>query len=199
MISAQQAAGAVALIKLPLERPVFLREYKNGTYSYGAYFVTSLVAEWPIVLAQNALNGSLVHHLIGFDGSLAFFVLLTFLLHNAICAIAAMISAGMNSVEGAAALMPVVLVPQMLFVGLFVRIEQIPVWVRWARHLCVLKYAMAAEVLNEFACGDSYACRDWLETNDYHQLSMWENLGAVACFVAGAQVLGALLLKRSIG
>ena len=130
--------------------------------------------------------------------AILFAALLTFLLHNAICAIAAMISAGMDSVEGAAALMPVVLVPQMLFVGLFVRVDQIPTFIRWARHLCVLKYATSAEVLSEFACKDAAPCRDYLESNDYHALSMWENVGVVACFIVGAWTLGAFFLKRSI-
>jgi hypothetical protein len=38
----------------------------------------------------------------------------------------------------------------MLFAGFFVRIQQIPVYLRWAQYLCALKYCLNLIVLVEF-------------------------------------------------
>ena len=42
------------------------------------------------------------------------------------------------------------LVPQILFSGLFVPIPQIPVFIRWAEYLCFLGYGVKLLALNEF-------------------------------------------------
>ena len=198
VISAQQGAGNVALIKLPLERPVFLREYRNNTYSYGCYFAVSLLADWPIVFLQECVKDAILHALMGLDGALAVFVLVTFLLSVAIASMAAMLSASLGGVEAATACMPVVLIPQMLFTGVFVRVDQIPRVLRWIRHLCVLKYAIGAEIQNELSCRGSTICRDWIADNDFRDLSMWENVAVMCAFVVAAQLAGAFFLKRSI-
>ena len=82
--------------------------------------------------------------------------------------------------------------------GLFIRIEQIPVFLRWARHLCALKYAVGAGVLNEFECKDSHICRDWMNSNDYHALTIDTNLIYLVLFTVVAYFVGALFLKKSI-
>ena len=65
---------------------------------------------------------------------------------------------------------PVVFVPQILFLGFFVNISQIPVWLSWAQYLCMTKYALDAALLVEFnpaLCTDPYnqdTCVVWAAT-----------------------------------
>jgi hypothetical protein len=63
----------------------------------------------------------------------------------------------------------------MLFAGFFVRIQQIPVYLRWAQYLCALKYCLNLILLTEFDnCEDGSnnpamakeACARLLEVND---------------------------------
>jgi len=53
-------------------------------------------------------------------------------------------------------------VPQLLFAGFFIRIEDIPVYVRWGQWLCSLKYSLnlvyAAE-FNDENCSDEEDAR----------------------------------------
>jgi hypothetical protein len=41
------------MIRFPLERPLFTREYASGTYSLGAYFVSKIGLELPISCTQS--------------------------------------------------------------------------------------------------------------------------------------------------
>lgn len=86
----------------------------------------------------------------------------------------------------------------MLFTGVFVRVEQIPPLLRWIRHLCVLKYAIGAEIQNEFGCRGSNICREWIRDNDFRELGMWENIAIICGFIVAAQVFGSYCLRRSI-
>jgi len=200
-ISCQQGAGVRNLLALPIERPIFIREYRNRTYDHWIYFTCALVVEWPITLALEVTKTAIVYSLLELRGSFVVFVAAFFLLNVAICALAALITSYLNSVTAAAQLMPAVLVPQMLFVGLFVRISQIPKFLRWARHLCVLKYALGAAVLNEFRCSESSpdtVCKEWLRTNSYQDLTISENLGILALYTLCTLILGAYFLRQSI-
>jgi hypothetical protein len=50
-------------------------------------------------------------------------------------------------------MLPILFVPQMLFAGFFVAPELIPVWLRWARYLCSLTYAVRIALVAEFGDG----------------------------------------------
>lgn len=42
------------------------------------------------------------------------------------------------------------LVPQILFLGLFIRIDQMPIWLQWAQYLCATKYSLNLAMIVEF-------------------------------------------------
>ena len=50
---------------------------------------------------------------------------------------------------------PAIFVPQFLFAGFFVKLSQIPVWIRWAQYLCSLKFGINLLMINEFG-GDRF-------------------------------------------
>lgn len=47
-------------------------------------------------------------------------------------------------------LSPAIFVPQLLFAGFFIRIQDIPVFLRWAQYLCSLKFAINLALIVEF-------------------------------------------------
>ena len=61
-----------------------------------------------------------------------------------------MLGCALPDVRAAMQLSPVVFVPQLLFAGFFIKITQIPVFLRWVQYLCSLKFAMNLFMLNEF-------------------------------------------------
>mmetsp|Transcript_14598 Transcript_14598/g.55151 ORF Transcript_14598/g.55151 Transcript_14598/m.55151 type:complete len:132 (-) Transcript_14598:137-532(-) len=70
-----------------------------------------------------------------------------------------------------------IFVPQLLFIGFFVRVEDIPIFLRWAQWLCSLKYAAALLVLIEFdeECTEAEAqtCADLRSDNDVDRDLWW--------------------------
>ena len=201
MISCQQGAATAALIKLPMERPVFVREFRNNTYSHWVYFVVALISDYPVTFVQELIKCAIMHFMIKLRGDYFTFVVICFLLNVAIAALAALCTSALDSVDGANAILPAVLVPQMLFTGLCVRVNQIPEVVRWGRYLCVLKFAVDAEIINEFECDkndDPTICRGWYETNQTREFSMTQNCLIVIAYTIAAQLLGAYFLRRSI-
>jgi hypothetical protein len=90
---------------------------------------------------------------------------------------------------------PAIFVPQLLFAGIFLRIEQIPVWIRWAQYLCALKFGINLFIANEFgdaACDAAHlaACRKLLDASDA-RADLWWAYGLV--------LLGIFLAFRTLG
>jgi hypothetical protein len=72
-----------------------------------------------------------------------------------------------------------VLVPQILFLGLFIRIDQMPVWLSWAQYLCSAKYGLNLAMLIEFEPSlaiNAQIAADWanlLEYNAVYYSEVW--------------------------
>lgn len=198
LIAAQQSASALVLIRIPQERPVFLREYRNRTYNYWVYYLVQQTAEWPFVIIEECLKNAIAFALFKLDANYFLICLITILLSASIAAMAAMISSTLNSVQAATSLLPVLLVPQMLFSGYFVRITQMPEIVRWARWLCALRYATSAAAIAEFGeCNNNDTCSDFLATNRIHELTLAQNCTVLVVLIVVAQFVGSRALKNS--
>ena len=98
--------------------------------------------------------------------------------------------------------MPVIFLPQILFSGLFVRTELIPVWLRWAQYLCALFYAVRLALLAEFSdCANVVTqmpnpCKYLLEANmieESEKAMYWAILWGL--FVA-FRVTGLVILRK---
>mmetsp|Transcript_26074 Transcript_26074/g.46209 ORF Transcript_26074/g.46209 Transcript_26074/m.46209 type:complete len:83 (-) Transcript_26074:985-1233(-) len=75
-------------------------------------------------------------------------------------------------------MLPILFVPQMLFAGFFVAPELIPIWLRWARYLCTLTYAVRIALVEEFGDGcpnedGQDPCKQLLETVDADPDETW--------------------------
>ena len=99
--------------------------------------------------------------------------------------------------------MPAILVPQMLFVGFFVAIDKIPVFLRWAQYLCSLKYAMNLALMVEFdsalpSCSDDdiaeQNCERLLEDNDVEPSRFYVDIIMLLVLFLGFRLLGSFIL-----
>ena len=68
----------------------------------------------------------------------------------------------------------------MLFAGFFVVPDLIPAWLRWARYLCTLTYALQIMMVAEFEDCDpgteaNDECNNLLETTDANPDETWWN------------------------
>mmetsp|Transcript_20220 Transcript_20220/g.55827 ORF Transcript_20220/g.55827 Transcript_20220/m.55827 type:complete len:378 (-) Transcript_20220:318-1451(-) len=181
-----------ALISFPTERPVFLREYSTNHYSVVSYFMSRLTMEAIVTALQMLLMCMLSYFLIGLQMNFSILFGVTFVLAMGSTALAVLLGAGLESPAMAQEMLPILFVPQMLFAGFFVAPDLIPEWLRWARYLCTLTYAVRILLVAEFEDCDpgnpeaNDSCNDLLDTVEADPDEVWWNwlllIVLFACF-----------------
>merc|ERR1712187_510734 len=136
-------------LTFPSERPVFLREYAAHQYGVLPYFISQTFVEMPVVLGTNVVTFLISYFIMGLHGNIFIMILLSWLLGLSSSSLALIVGCGVGSVQKAIQLAPLVLIPQMLFSGLFIPVEKIPQSLRWVKFLCPLKYAINLLELEE--------------------------------------------------
>ena len=122
-----------ALIAFPQERPIFLREYSTNHYSVASYFISRVTMEAVIIAIQAMVLVGITYFMIGFEAPFMYLWLISYVLSLVNTAIAVAMGCAVEDTKMAQELLPVVLVPQLLFAGFFVSPDLIPVWLRWAQ------------------------------------------------------------------
>ena len=98
-------------------------------------------------------------------------------------------------------MLPILFVPQMLFAGFFVLPNLIPIWLRWARYLCSLTYAVRLALIEEFGngCGggkNDEQCASLLAAVEANPNDKWWYWIVLAGLFVGFRVLALLVLRR---
>lgn len=130
------------LISYPLELPAFMREYSAGYYSATQYLVCKTIVDIPLLLVQSLVFTCITFLSMGFASGYGYILMAHFFLGIAANAIAMSLATGMKSVKAAIEMAPVIFVPQLMFSGVFVTIQQIPSWLNWIQYIVALKYAV---------------------------------------------------------
>lgn len=144
--------GSIATFSI--ERPLFLRERLNKSYSVGPYFWGKNLAEFPFHVLYPILTIVITYFSIGLNDSSAKYF---FILNAAmICTFfygtsyGLMISVIIPKMEVAMALVPILVIPFMVLGGFFVNSNNIPKYLIWIEYVSMFKYGFQAAVLNEF-------------------------------------------------
>lgn len=117
------------MLNFPVERPIFLREYAGGTYNAVPYFFSKLMIETPRAFVVILLIYLITYWMVGFNGS--FFVMagITTLFGLVAASVTLIIGAMVTNVQVGVQLTPLVFVPQLLFAGFYIPIDDIPAYV----------------------------------------------------------------------
>jgi hypothetical protein len=214
LIGAMFGSAQPVLLAFPAERPVFLREYRTGTYGTFPYFLSKTVVELVMSFLTMLVAVVVSYYLIDFRGPLMYHVLVAWGLAIVASSVALLLGCAVKDVTLALELTPLVFVPQIMFSGFFIKMEDIPVWLRWAQYLCSLKFAVNLGLLAEFggeagcprsnssvvmnksenAMNRCLASAKLLEQNDIYPEDWWVyTLVLIALFV-GFRALAAVLL-----
>lgn len=172
-INAMMTATQPTLISFPSERPVFLREYASNMYGVVPYFVSKSCVEFVILVVQVTVALIVCYWLMALQGNFGVLVAAFSLLGGASSSIALLIGCAVGDVKQAIELAPLVMVPQILFAGFFIKLSMIPVWLRWIQYICGLKWATNISWANEFA-GAVYE-KAVLTRNDIDPSMNWLN------------------------
>lgn len=195
-INAMFGCAQPQLLTFPLERGVFLREHSAQMYGVVPYFLSKTLIEIPMLLLQMLLQWGIVYWLMGFNGNFLWHVGGTTLIGAASASMAVMVSCMVRDVKTAAEVGPLLFVPQILFAGFFIKMEQIPVFMRWVQYTCSLKWGMNLILLNEFNHDDNPMGARMLELNDVEEdLTGLYVLIMFAIFVV-PRIIGAIILTK---
>ena len=139
------------ILLFPYERPIFLREYATGTYGALPYFLSKVMVELPLTFLVCCETFAIAAPLIGLHGNWILLVLAAWVLSLIASSTALLVGCVLTQVKQAMEAAPAIFVPQIIFSGFFIRIEQIPVWLRWAQYTCFLKFALNLVMIIEFS------------------------------------------------
>jgi energy-coupling factor transporter ATP-binding protein EcfA2/ABC-type multidrug transport system permease subunit len=142
-------------------------------YGMTAYFVSKVMVELPFSILTPFLFAVVSYFFVGLDNSGAKFIIFA-----ALCVLSSNcgVSIGMAStclvsnLPTALAIMPLFLLPIMLFGGNFVNNGLIPPYLDWLKYISPIKYSYHAAMQNELA-GLQFYCRDFEYTRVNGQVS----------------------------
>jgi ABC-type multidrug transport system ATPase subunit len=172
-----------SLMEFPKDRPVFLREYSTDHYSVLPYFLSKFSLECITAFIQVLSQMIASFFLMGFKANFFKFLSMNFLLAIASSSIGLFLGSCIEDPTVAAELMPALLVPQFLFSGVFIQVNLIPKFLRWAQYLCSLTYATRAVSLFEFGDCDTESCQQLLNANGAYEFeTYWYTI--ILCAIA---------------
>eukprot|EP00475_Leptophrys_vorax_P015691 TRINITY_DN21992_c0_g1_i1.p1 TRINITY_DN21992_c0_g1~~TRINITY_DN21992_c0_g1_i1.p1 ORF type:complete len:674 (-),score=211.74 TRINITY_DN21992_c0_g1_i1:46-2067(-) len=152
-----------AMLSFSVEKLVFVREQGNSMYSPGVYFIGKLFSELPFQLVFPLVYSSISYFLVGFQADSVRFVRYLVTLMILVLAgqgLGLLVAAIAPSAEVALSFMPIIMMPLVIFSGLFIDINSIPVWLRWISYISPFRYVFRNVLTNEFenlvlTCSDS--------------------------------------------
>jgi len=157
-----------------------------------------MMVEAPLVYLQNLLSLVIAYWLMELRGEFFFISFTMWLLGVASNSTAMLVGSLVEDPKTAAEAAPLLFVPQILFSGFFIRVDQIPVYLRWAQYACSLKYAMNLVLLIEFTdCGDAeMQCDNLLALNDIEDHLWWLYVVILLGIFLGLRLISLFVLKK---
>ncbi|GAB5361129.1 hypothetical protein AAMO2058_000687800 [Amorphochlora amoebiformis] len=193
-INAMFATSQPQLTAFVIERASFLREYQVGTFGIAPYFLSKFFVDLVVTLFQTLLGCVCSVFAMGLKGNFFAIWMSVYLLAIVAESQTTLIGCVVTNVKDAMELMPLAFVPQLLFAGFFVRIEQIPIWLRWVQWLCSLKYAVNLVLIVEFEGDDSTEVENLLDDTNVERDLVWLYVGMLIVLMVVFRVVAAIAL-----
>eukprot|EP00484_Ammonia_sp_Unknown_P003382 CAMPEP_0197076780 /NCGR_PEP_ID=MMETSP1384-20130603/212286_1 /TAXON_ID=29189 /ORGANISM="Ammonia sp." /LENGTH=747 /DNA_ID=CAMNT_0042515639 /DNA_START=120 /DNA_END=2364 /DNA_ORIENTATION=+ len=138
------------VIHFPVERAVIKKERQSGAYRLSAYFVSKVMAEFPVDICLPLIALSVFYWLAGMADD--FVTYLWYLVTNAIALLAAnsfgiMCGASVSDFDKAITLLAVLGLFMMTLGGFMVKDRAIPEWIRWLKYLSFMRYGYLGLVM----------------------------------------------------
>lgn len=135
------------------EKTVFYREYIAGYYRLSAYYWTKILCELPYGIIFPYLMVIIAYYMIGLNPAFSAYLLAgLFAVLAGMCGTATgiFIASSFESIKTALAVLPIVILPLLLFSGLFASSDALPGYLSWIQYISPMKYAYTGLVINEF-------------------------------------------------
>ena len=175
-VSAFMSSLSPMILTFPLEKNVFLKEQSSKMYSVGAYFLSRNMVEIPYLLIIPFINAIIVYWMMDLKSTAEnFFVFYLFLF---LCTLAGtsfglLASSFFSDPKTAAGMVPLLVLPFMLFSGFYKNRKDLAEWIGWIEYISPIKYTFVGLANNEF--NGTTAPISLLSFD----IGMWESVGVL--------------------
>ena len=182
------------ILTLPLEKPIFIREFSSGLYDVLSYFFAKIAIEIPVGAVQAAIMTLIGYLMGGYQGNVGILYLAAYL--NAVCSasFAFAISAVARTPREAVEITPLLFVTQFLFADLWIRVSKISIApIRALQWITPLKYAVDIAYVGEFS-NDAHG-QTIMEQADVKESMLGFYMGMLLVLAAAGRLLGIVALR----
>jgi ABC-type multidrug transport system ATPase subunit/ABC-type multidrug transport system permease subunit len=199
MVAINAMFGSVqpAILTFPSERPVFLREHASQMYGVVAYFLSKTVVEFVLLIVQMFIVVVVDYWAMGFHGNFFTLVFALFFVGAASSSIGLLFGCSIRDIKTAIEVTPLAFVPQILFAGFFIKMEQIPVFLRWLQYASGLKWGVNIVLVNEFANSNVTGAAFLLEANDAEEDMVGVYYAVLIAIIVSVRCLSMVRLRAA--
>ncbi|KAF0692214.1 Aste57867_16685 [Aphanomyces stellatus] len=197
---------------VPLELPIMSREYDSGLYGSSIWYLAKNVSEFPFQIVFPLVFLTPLYFMIGFgDANVpVFFSLYLFLmlLASASTGLGYMVGCMVRRADLAPVIGIVMILPLVLFGGLFINSDDTPVYFVWLEYISPLKYTYRGVMRAFWFTIDAIPCdlgrncvhngAQVLVTTSMNQASFGTDVLALVAINIGFRLLGMVFLARNV-
>ncbi|XP_033221030.1 ABC transporter G family member 3-like [Belonocnema kinseyi] len=200
------------LALIPQELPLFLREYRAGMYPAYVYYTSKVLSLIPGLIIEPIIFGVVVYWLAGLrDTAEAFGLTLIILIFtmNVSTACGCFFSAAFENVPVAMAYLVPFDYVLMVTMGLFAKLDSLPIYIRWLKYISWLLHSTEALSIVQWRNIQNISCvatnpdlpcitngSDVLEHYDFNENNFWPDLVLMALMYMIFHLLGYFCLWR---
>jgi len=219
-IMTAQSLGAVTNVVTTFidDKSVFLREHSNKMYRTLSFYLSKILVDLVFQLLYPFIGCLITYFMVGYKLEAASWILFTLfitLAANIGSCLGLLISIIAKDIGMGTAMVPIVVIPFMIFSGFFINSKNVPNYFIWCEYVSFMKYAFAGMVYNEltdqtFTCSDDervpyqdhpgeFKCRipdgeTQLELLDFQDVSVGANIGILLGMYVFYRIVGFFLL-----
>lgn len=190
LLTGFMASMMMQIVVVPTERDIIKREYNNGTYSLGCYWVARCMQTWLSSLAVSVLTTPIAYFLIGLPNDVGRFFevfVALWMLYVMAGNLAFIIGSVSPDAQSAVQRAPGPMVLLLLYAGLLIPKDDIKDWFIWVYHIDVFQYCYT--VIMYAACKDQSDSEGSGNALLDHFSIKEDNLALSWCFMAGMILL----------
>ncbi|XP_078062233.1 uncharacterized protein LOC144488081 [Mustelus asterias] len=147
------------LTTFPLERPIINKERLSGSYCLSAYYLAKTTSELPLIIIQPLVSITIAFWMAGLNGVTAYFVDLAMITLGSVTAqsIGLFASALFLRIDQSIIFVTIFMLTTLLLGGFY--IQQLPLWLVWARYLAFCLYPFHVMLSVEFSNDHTFLCK----------------------------------------
>jgi ABC-type multidrug transport system permease subunit len=194
----------------PEQKRLIKRERAAGSYRSTSAFLAKWISNLPTMLLTNIIMAVIVYWTVGLRGTVnQFFVFIAIVVAHGFCAnsFGLLIGSAVPNATVGQLVAPMIIIIFMLFGGLLLNLDNVPVFLRWIQWMSMISYTYKALAQNEFDSTLTFNCTpgspcftsgvDVVNIYALNNPSMWTCIFINLGFSLGYMFLGMIVFART--